>query len=99
MEKFILAIDQGTTGTTVCLLNKQARMVASADKEHPQIFPQPGWVEHDPEAIWASVVDCIRKALHAAGVRGEQIAAVGITNQRETVVMWDKASGKPIYNA
>lgn len=99
MEKFILALDQGTTGTTVCLLNHQARMIAQVNKEHPQIYPKPGWVEHDPEAIWSSVVDGIREALYQAGVRGEQIAAIGITNQRETVVLWDKDTGKPAHNA
>ncbi|MBX3022178.1 MAG: glycerol kinase GlpK [Bdellovibrionales bacterium] len=99
MEKFILALDQGTTGTTVCLLNKQAKMVAAINQEHPQIYPKPGWVEHDPEAIWQTVISGIEKVLAKAAVSGEQVAAIGITNQRETVVMWDKESGKPIYNA
>lgn len=99
MEKFILAIDQGTTGTTVSLLNHQAKMLATVNNEHPQIYPQAGWVEHDPEAIWKTVVDGIQLALSKANVRGEQIAAIGITNQRETVVLWDKNSSKPLHNA
>lgn len=99
MEKFILAIDQGTTGTTVCVLNHQAKMLATVNHEHPQIYPQPGWVEHDPEMIWESVTTGIGEALAKAGLRGEQIAAIGITNQRETVVVWDKDSSKPVYNA
>lgn len=99
MEKFILAIDQGTTGTTVCVLDQRAKMVAWVNHEHPQIYPKPGWVEHDPEIIWQSVTRGIREALARAGARGDQIAGIGITNQRETVVVWDKETGKPIYNA
>lgn len=99
MEKFILALDQGTTGTTVSLLNKQAKMVATVNQEHPQIYPKAGWVEHDPEAIWTTVTTGIQKVLAMAGIKGAQIAAIGITNQRETVVMWDKATGKCVYNA
>jgi glycerol kinase len=99
MDKFILAIDQGTTGTTVCVLNREARMLASVNFEHPQLYPQPGWVEHDPEAIWKTVIDGIQQCLNKAGVSGAQIAGIGITNQRETVVLWDKDSGKPLYNA
>jgi glycerol kinase len=98
-EKFILALDQGTTGTTVCVLNAQAKMLASINKEHPQIYPQPGWVEHDPEAIWKTVVDGMREAMAKAKVNGDQIAAIGITNQRETVVVWNKGNHRPIYNA
>jgi glycerol kinase len=99
MEKFILALDQGTTGTTVCLLNHQAKILAMVNQEHPQIYPRPGWVEHDPEAIWKTVTSGIQEVLKKSSVRGEQIAGIGITNQRETVVLWDKSSGKPLYNA
>jgi glycerol kinase len=98
-EKFILALDQGTTGTTVCLLNAQAKMLASVNREHPQIYPKPGWVEHDPEAIWKTVTDGIRDVLQKANVQGTQIAAIGITNQRETVVLWNKGNHRPVYNA
>ncbi len=98
-SEYILALDQGTTGTTVCLLDRRARMVASVNREHPQIYPKPGWVEHEPEAIWKSVVDGIAQVLSQAKVSGSQIAAIGITNQRETVVLWDRATHKPVYNA
>lgn len=99
MDKFILAIDQGTTGTTVCILDHGAKMQAAVNLEHPQMYPQPGWVEHDPEAIWKTVTDGIQKCLDKAGVKGTQIHAIGITNQRETVVLWDAKSGKPLHNA
>lgn len=99
MDKFILALDQGTTGTTVCVLNSKAEMLAAVNSEHPQIYPKPGWVEHDPEAIWRSVIEGIEKALNKAGVQGSQISGIGITNQRETVVLWDKNTGKAVYNA
>lgn len=99
MEKFILAIDQGTTGTTVCLLDRQARMRATHSQEHPQIYPKPGWVEHDPNAIWRSVENGIARVLAQAHVRGEQVAAIGITNQRETVVAWDEKTSEPLHNA
>lgn len=99
MEKFILALDQGTTGTTVCLFNAQAKMLASINKEHPQIYPKPGWVEHDPEAIWKTVVDGIREVMTKSGIQGQQIAGIGITNQRETVVLWNKGNHRPVYNA
>lgn len=98
-HKHILAIDQGTTGTTVYLLNHQAKMLASVNKEHPQIYPKPGWVEHDPDAIWKTVTDGIQEVLTKAGVPGDQVAAVGITNQRETVVLWNKGSNRPVHNA
>lgn len=99
MEKFILALDQGTTGTTACIVNQEARIIAAVNREHPQIYPQAGWVEHDPEAIWKTVIDCIEDVLKDAKIRGEQVSAIGITNQRETVVMWDKETGRPVYNA
>lgn len=99
MQKFILALDQGTTGTTVSLINQDARIEAAVNLEHPQIYPNPGWVEHNPEAIWQTVIDGIQKVLSKASVKGDQIVGIGITNQRETVVMWDRDSGKPVYNA
>lgn len=94
-----MAIDQGTTGTTVCILNHEARMLSSVNFEHPQIYPKAGWVEHDPEAIWQSVVKGIAEALAAARVQASDVAALGITNQRETVVAWDAQSGKAEHNA
>lgn len=96
---YIIAIDQGTTGTTVSILNHGGGLAGKASEEFPQIFPQPGWVEHNPEDIWNSVLNTIRKALVSANITGEQIAGIGITNQRETVVVWDRDSGAPVYNA
>lgn len=99
MEKYILALDQGTTSSRAVLLNKKAEMVAVAGQEHPQIYPKPSWVEHDPEAIWQSVVKCIRDVLKKSGIHASQIAAIGITNQRETIIGWDAESSQSIYNA
>lgn len=93
----ILAIDQGTTGTRAIVYDRRGREVASAYEEFPQLFPRPGWVEHDPEAIWRSVQRTIQKVL--GRVAGASIAAVGITNQRETTAIWDRKSGRPVYNA
>ena len=99
MSRYILAIDQGTTGSTALLLDPQLRVLGRANQEFPQIYPQPGWVEHEPAAILASVDAAIEGALAAAGVKGEDIAAIGITNQRETVVLWDRETNEPLYNA
>ncbi len=96
---YIMAIDQGTTGSTVSILNQAGSLVAKVNQEYPQIFPKPGWVEHNPEDIWNSVTAMIEKSLQVANLKGSQIAGIGITNQRETVVLWDKLSGKAIYNA
>jgi glycerol kinase len=93
----ILAIDQGTTGSRAIVFDRRGRVVASAYEEFPQYFPRPGWVEHDPEEIWRSVYRTVQKAL--AAVPGRSIAAVGITNQRETTVIWDRRSGRPVANA
>jgi glycerol kinase len=95
--KYILAIDQGTTGSRAIVYDKRGRKVAGAYQEFRQYFPCPGWVEHDPQEIWESVHNSIRKALKQIPVCS--IAAVGITNQRETTVIWDRESGKPVYNA
>lgn len=98
-KQYLLAIDQGTTGTTVNILDLKGQSVANVNKEYRQIFPKPGWVEHNPEDIWKSVVDTIAACLKKAHVRGGDIAAIGITNQRETVVVWDRKTLKPVYNA
>lgn len=95
----ILAIDQGTTGSTAVVMNRALEVVGRATTEFAQRYPQPGWVEHDPEAIWASVEDSVGRALAAAGLDGAAVAAVGITNQRETTVVWERASGRPIHHA
>lgn len=98
-DKLILSIDQGTTGTTVGLMNKKGHLVVKINKEFRQIYPQPGWVEHSPEEIWQSVLWGIKKCLQKAGVSGAAIEAIGITNQRETVVAWDRKTGHSLYNA
>ncbi|TPM37098.1 glycerol kinase GlpK [Mesorhizobium sp. B2-3-4] len=99
MSGFVLAIDQGTTSTRAILFDGRMKVVGSGQKEFTQRYPASGWVEHDPEEIWASVVATVKAALKKAGRTASEIAAIGITNQRETVVIWDKATGKPIHNA
>ena len=99
MSDFILAIDQGTTGTTVIVLDNDLVVRARVNQEFRQIYPTPGWVEHDPEDIWRSTLDTIARASKQAGIEPGQIKAVGITNQRETTVVWDRASGAPVHNA
>ena len=96
---YVLAIDQGTTSTRAILFDAALEPVATAQREFPQFYPAPGWVEHEPEAIWASVVETGREAIAKAGIAAASIAAIGLTNQRETTLVWDRASGKPIHNA
>ena len=99
MPRFILALDQGTTATTAVVVGPDLTCLAKASNEIPQIFPQPGWVEHSPEAIWGATTTSARQAMVAAGVDPKDCAAIGITNQRETTVLWDRATGAPRYNA
>ncbi|TIM21663.1 MAG: glycerol kinase GlpK [Mesorhizobium sp.] len=99
MTGYILAIDQGTTSTRAILFDGEMKVAGSGQKEFAQHYPASGWVEHDPEDIWASVVSTVKAALKKAGRNASDVAALGITNQRETVVIWDKATGKPIHNA
>ena len=99
MSRYIAAIDQGTTSSRCMLFDQAGAIVAADQKEHRQIYPKPGWVEHDPEEIWANVKAVVAGALAKAGARPADVAAVGITNQRETTVIWEKASGRPIANA
>ena len=101
MSRFILAIDQGTTGTTVLVFDEKLQLRARGYREFPQHFPQPGWVEHDPEEIWVSVRGAITDALHVSGstIDPTQIAAIGITNQRETTVLWERATGRAVGKA
>jgi glycerol kinase len=98
-EKFLLAIDQGTSSSRTVIYTHDAKVVASAQQEFPQIYPKPGWVEHDPEAIWESVTAVTRGAMQKAKVSAADISAIGITNQRETTVVWDRESGECVYNA
>jgi glycerol kinase len=99
MTDYILALDQGTTSSRAILFSRDGTVVSTAQEEFPQIYPQPGWVEHDPEAIWSTQVRTAREALGRAGLGASQIAAIGITNQRETTVVWDRETGEPLYNA
>lgn len=97
MTQLILAIDQGTTSSRAILFDQQGRIVKSAQQEFRQIFPENGWVEHDPEDIWSSTLSVCRQVLEGLDIN--QVAAIGITNQRETTIVWDKETGKPVYNA
>jgi glycerol kinase len=97
--RYILALDQGTTSSRAMLFDHSGRIVAAASQEYPQIFPRPGWVEHDPEAIWSSQLHCAQEALRQSGAPPTEVAAIGITNQRETTILWEKATGRPVMNA
>ena len=99
MEKYIMALDQGTTSCRCILFNKQGMIVSMAQKEYKQYYPKAGWVEHDPNEIWQTQIESAQKALHQIGADYKNISAIGITNQRETTVIWDKNTGEPIYPA
>ena len=99
MEKYMMALDQGTTSSRCILFDKKGNICSMAQKEFGQIYPQPGWVEHDPQEIWSSQLAVAIEAMARIGAGAEQICGIGITNQRETTVIWDKATGKPVYNA
>src|SRR5690625_1435573 len=98
-EKYILSLDQGTTSTRAILFNQEGNIVAIAQREFEQHFPKPGWVEHDPNEIWTSVLACMAEVLRKADVEPSEVAGIGITNQRETTVVWDKHTGRPIHRA
>jgi glycerol kinase len=99
MADYIGALDQGTTSTRFFIFDRSGKPVACAQKEHEQIYPQPGWVEHDPEEIWFRTRQVIGEAMAASNLKPSDLAAIGITNQRETTVLWDRATGRPIHNA
>jgi len=94
--KYMLALDQGTTSSRAIIFNRQSGIVAIAQKEFTQIYPKPGWVEHDPSEIWETQLKVARAALRKAGLKAQDIAGIGITNQRETTVAWNRATGQPI---
>ena len=98
-EKYIMAIDEGTTSTRAMIIDHNGKEISSSQREFPQYFPEPGWVEHNAEEIWQAVQTTIATTFIDSGLRPNQIAAIGITNQRETTVIWDKETGRPIYNA
>ena len=99
MSKYILALDQGTTSSRAIIYNSNSEPIASAQKEFKQIYPKPGWVEHDPIELWETQLSVAKEAIEKAGIQPSQIAGIGITNQRETTVIWNRNTGKPIYNA
>ncbi|CAN0513226.1 unnamed protein product, partial [Laminaria digitata] len=96
---YILAIDQGTTSSRALLFDQDLQIKSSAQEEFPQHFPASGWVEHDPSDLWATTAATCRAAIEKAGISAKEIAAIGITNQRETTLVWDRKTGKPIHNA
>lgn len=98
-QKYILALDQGTSSSRAIVFDHEGRICATAQKEFPQHFPKPGWVEHDPKDIWSSEASVIAEAITALGINGLNIAGIGITNQRETTIVWDAETGEPVYNA
>ena len=99
MDKYILAIDQGTSSSRAIVFDHEGSIRATAQQEFTQYFPQPGWVEHDPMEIWSSEAGVIAEAIAKIGINGKDIAAIGITNQRETTIVWDAETGQPVYNA
>ena len=99
MARYIMSLDAGTTSNRCILFNEQGEMCSVAQKEFTQYFPKPGWVEHDPEEIWATQLEVAQKAMANLGAEAKDIAAIGITNQRETAIVWDKATGVPVYPA
>lgn len=99
MARYLLAIDQGTTSSRAIVYDESLAPIVSAQQEFQQHFPQEGWVEHDPMDLWQTVLDCARQAIAKAGLQANEIAAIGITNQRETTLVWDRATGEPIYPA
>jgi glycerol kinase len=99
LERYIAAIDQGTTSTRFMIFDSSSALVSCAQKDHKQIYPQPGWVEHDPQEIWGNTQEVITKAMQRGGLTAADLAAIGITNQRETTVIWNRKTGKPLANA
>ena len=99
MPDYISAIDQGTTSTRFIVFDRNGRLVACAQKEHEQIYPRAGWVEHDPNEIWRRTEEVIGAAMEMRGLRPRDLAAIGITNQRETTVLWNRHTGSPVANA
>ena len=99
MTAYLGAIDQGTSSTRFIVFDESARVVAQAQTEHRQIYPQPGWVEHDPQEIWSNTQTVIADALRAGSLQAKNVAAIGITNQRETTVVWNCHTGAPLTNA
>lgn len=98
-KKYVVALDQGTTSSRAIVFDHDANIVSVSQREFTQLYPNPGWVEHDPMEIWASQSSVLIESLARAGIHSDAVAAIGITNQRETTIIWEKATGKPVYNA
>lgn len=98
-KKYIVALDQGTTSSRAVLFDRNANIIDIAQREFTQIYPKPGWVEHDPMEIWATQSSVLTEVLAKTDVHPDEVAAIGITNQRETTIVWEKETGKPVYNA
>jgi len=98
-NKYILALDQGTTSSRAIIFDHSGTIVAQSNQEFEQIYPRPGWVEHNPEDIWSSQMNVARKVMQTTNLDASAFAAIGITNQRETTVVWDRNTGRPIHNA
>ncbi len=99
MAKYVMALDAGTTSNRCILFNEKGEMCSVAQKEFTQFFPKPGWVEHDADEIWATQYEVAKQAMENVGATAADIAAIGITNQRETTIVWDKATGEPVHHA
>ena len=99
MSKYVMALDQGTTSSRCIIFDHQGKIIAKAQKEFQQIFPKPGWVEHNPLEIWSSQLSVMIEAQALCNIKAIDLAGIGITNQRETTVVWNKETGEPIYNA
>ena len=99
MKKYILALDQGTTSSRAIVFDVHGKPVSVAQKEFTQIYPNPAWVEHDADEIWSTQAGVAQEAITRAGIDSSSLAAIGITNQRETTIVWDRRTGKPVYNA
>ena len=99
MKQFVISLDQGTTSSRCIIFDKKGTMLSTAQKEFTQFYPKPGWVEHDPVEIWSSQFSVMTEAMSKLGVSGSDIAAIGITNQRETTIVWNKKTGEPVYPA
>ena len=97
--KYVLALDQGTTNSRAIVFDHAGSIQSMAQKELTQIYPKPAWVEHDPREIWTSQLQVARQSLELAGLSGRDLAAVGVANQRETTMVWDRVTGEPVYNA
>ena len=98
-DKYVLALDQGTTSSRAIIFDHNGQIMSVAQKEFTQIFPQPGWVEHDPNEIWSSQAGVAAEVTAKFGINGANISAIGITNQRETTIVWNRETGLPVYNA